>query len=246
MVVPRKPEEASAAKVLLHSPAGHGKTRFLGTAQEDPRTFPMAFLNFEAGESSLAGLDIDVYDIRDSKDYDDVYRELKTGKTGHRSVGVDSITETQVSMLLEILDTDTVNRADPDQLAQQDWGIVLIRMRRIIRQYVKMLPMHVFMTALSKDDVIPRVGAVKTPQVQGGFATELPGVLDVVAYLALEEDKETGDVQRIMLLHSNPRFSVKARTPWDENIVVPSEIEDPTVTKLLDALGFPAPGKKKR
>lgn len=243
-ITPRKPEDAKFAKVLIHSPAGHGKTRLLGTAQDDPRTFPMAFLNFEGGEMSLSGLDIDVYDIRDGKDYDDVYRDLKSGKTGHKSVGVDSITETQVSMLLEILDGDTINRADPDQLAQQDWGIVLIRMRRIIRQYVKLLPMHVFMTALSKDGMVARVGAVKEPQVQGAFATELPGVLDVVAYLALLEENDT--VERVLLLHSNPKFSVKTRTPWDPSVAVPSEIVDPTVGKLLDALGFLAAGKKKR
>lgn len=236
MVTPRRPEEAHYVKALIHSPAGHGKTRLLGTAQDDPRTFPMAFLNFEGGEQTLAGLDIDVFDIRDSKDYDAVYRDLRSGKTPYKSVGVDSITETQISMLLEILDKDKINRADPDQLAQQDWGIVLVRMRRIVREYVKMLPMHVFMTALSKDDVVARVGSVKAPQVQGAFATELPGVLDVVAYLALTEDDE-GEMQRVLLLHSSPKFSVKARTPWDA-VDVPSEIVDPTITKLLDALGF--------
>ena len=95
-VTARQPHEANFAKVLIHSPAGHGKTHLLGTAQEDPRTFPMAFLNFESGEQTLAGLNIDVFDIRDSKDYDDVYRDLRSGKTPYKSVGVDSITETQV------------------------------------------------------------------------------------------------------------------------------------------------------
>lgn len=235
MVAPRKPSEANFLKALIHSPAGHGKTHLLGTAQDDPRTFPMAFLNFEGGEQTLAGLDIDVFDIRDSKDYDNVYRDLKSGRTPYQSVGVDSITETQVSTLLEILDNDTVNRADPDQLAQQDWGITLIRMRRIVRQYVKMLPMHVFMTALSKDDVISRVGSVKTPAVQGAFAAELPGILDVVAYLALEENAE-GETERLLLLHGYPKFSVKARTPW--GVEVPTEIINPTVGKMLDAMGF--------
>ncbi len=235
MVVPRKPADSPFAKVLIHSPAGHGKTTLLGTAQEDPRTFPMAFLNFEGGEMSLSGLDIDVFDIRDSKDYDEVYKDLKSGKTGHKSVGVDSITETQISALLEILEKDQINRADPDQLAQQDWGIVLIRMRRIVRHYVKMLPMHVFMTALTKDDVVPRVGSVKAPSMQGQFANELPGILDAVAYLALEEG-EDGEQRRLLLLNGYPKFSVKARSPW--GVQVPSEIEDPDITKLLDALGF--------
>lgn len=233
-MIARKPEDATFLKALIHSPAGHGKTHFLGTAQDDPRTFPMAFLNFEGGEQSLAGLDIDVFDIRDSKDYEEVYRQLRDPKTRYKSAGVDSITETQISSLLEILEGDKINRADPDQLAQQDWGIVLIRMRRIVRQYVKMLPMHVFMTALSKDDVVARVGAVKAPAVQGQFANELPGILDVVGYLALTDGDE--GVQRVLLLHSNPKFSVKVRTPWNQT--VPSEILDPTVGKLLDALGY--------
>ena len=239
MVKPRKPEDARYVKALVHSPAGHGKTRLLGTAQEDPRTFPMAFLNFEGGEQTLSGLDIDVFDIRDSADYEDVYKQLRRSDTPYKSVGVDSITETQVSMLLEILGHDKVNRADPDQLAQQDWGIILVRMRRIVRQYVKMLPMHVFMTALTGETVVPRVGSVKIPQVQGAFKDELPGVLDVVAYLGLEEN-EDGETERVLLLHSNPRFGVKARTPWT-GVDVPAEIVDPTVTKLLDALGFAPP-----
>lgn len=234
-VVPRKPTDAAYLKALIHSPAGHGKTHFLGSAQADERTFPMAFLNFEGGEQTLAGLDIDVFDIRDSKDYDEVYKELRHPQTPYKSVGVDSVTETQVSTLLEILGSDTVNRADPDQLAQQDWGIVLIRMRRIIRQYVKMLPMHVFMTALTKDDVVARVGTVKTPAIQGSFAAELPGILDVVAYLALEEN-DAGEMQRVLLLHSFPKFMVKARTPW--GTTVPSSLVNPTVTTLLDALGY--------
>lgn len=231
-VVPRKPSQAQFLKALIHSPGGHGKTRFLGTAQEDPRTSPMAFLNFEAGDSTLAGLDIDVFDIKSWEDYDDVYRQLSDPRTKYKSVGIDSITETQVSGLLAILEKDA-RRADPDQLAQPDWGVILVKMRRFVRHY-KFLPMHVFMTALSKDDIAPRVGPVKVPAVQGAFANELVGIPDVVGYMALDET-DTG-TKRILLLHDYPRFSVKARTPW--NVIVPSEIEDPTVAKLLDVLGY--------
>jgi hypothetical protein len=240
MATPRKPEDSLYAKVLIHAPAGAGKTRFLGTAQEDPRTFPMALLNWDGGESTLAGLDIDVFDIRDSRDFEDVYRDLRKPDAPWKSYGVDSITETQINTLEEILGKDTVNRADPDQLAQADWGLVLTRMRRIVRQFYKMLPMHGFMTALSKDEVISRIGTAKMPAMQGQFANELPGIPDVVAYLAQVE----GEEERILLLHTNPKFGVKTRTPWGKT--VPAEIEKPTVTKLLDALGYPAPGKKQR
>lgn len=233
-ITPRLPAEAKYLKALIHSPAGHGKTRFLGTAQEDERTYPMAFLNFEGGDQTLVGLDIDVFDMTDDKAYDEAYALLRSSKSPYKSVGVDSITETQVGGLLSILEKDG-KRADPDQLAQQDWGIILVRMRRIVRHFVKMLPMHVFMTALSKDELVRRVGTVKSPSVQGQFSNELPGIVDVVAYMALE-DTDDGGVQRLLLLRDYPGFSVKARTPWD--VEVPSEIVDPTVTKLLDAMGF--------
>jgi len=240
MVQARKPADAAKAKVLIHAPPGHGKTHFLGTAQFDPRTAPMALLNWDGGDSTLAGLDIHVLDIKTAADFDAVYRDLKKPGSPYKSIGVDSITETQINTLLQILDSDTVNRADPDQLAQQDWGIVLVRMRRIIRQAFKMLPMHVFMTALTKDDTVARVGSVRAPSVQGSLANELPGVPDVVAYMALDtvepDDEHPTGEQRIMLLHGYPKFSVKCRTPW--GVEVPSEIPDPTVTSLLDALGF--------
>lgn len=231
-IVARKPSEKKFLKALIHSPGGHGKTHFLGTAQEDERTFPMAFLNFDAGEQTLAGLDIDVFDMRDFGDYKEAKRMLADPKTPYRSVGVDSVTETQVTGLMSILEKGT-SRADPDQLAQQDWGIILVQMRRFVRDF-KFLPMHTFFTALSKDDVVARVGQVKIPAVQGAFAAELPGIVDVVGYMALEET-DTG-VERLLLLRDYPKFSVKARTPW--GVTVPTEIVDPTVTKLLDVLGY--------
>lgn len=233
-IVARKPSEKKYLKALIFSPPGHGKTRFLGTAQEDDRTFPMAFLNFEGGDQSLVGLDIDVFDMRDMDDYKEARRMLMAKDNPYRSVGVDSVSETQVAGFMAILEKDK-NRGDPDQMAQPDWGISLVQMRRFIRDF-KFLPMHTFFTALAKDDVVARVGQVKAPAIQGAFQYDLPGVVDVVAYLALDESTP-GQVERYLLLHSAPKFSVKTRTPWD--VTVPGEIgPDPTVTDLLDTLGY--------
>lgn len=230
----RKPSEQQYLKALIHSPAGHGKTHFLGTAQMDDRTYPMAFLNFEGGDVTLAGLDIDVYDMRDFADYKEAKRMLDNPKSPYKSVGVDSVSETQTAGIMSILEKGAGASPDPDQLGQQGWGLILVQMRRFIRD-LKWMPKHVFMTALSKDDVQPRVGQVKIPSVQGAFAAELPGVVDVVGYMALLEETP-GQVDRLLLLHSNPKFSVKCRTPWD--VTVPSELLNPDVTMLLDALGF--------
>ena len=65
MIIPRKPSDAQYVKALIHGPAGSGKTRFCGTAQLDERTYPTAFLNFESGDQTLSGLDIDVFERHD-------------------------------------------------------------------------------------------------------------------------------------------------------------------------------------
>lgn len=235
---PRKPDTGRWFKGLFFAPPGNGKTHLLGTAQEDERTYPMAFLNWDAGEDTLAGLDIDVFDIQTPDDFDSAYDQIKRSGE-YKSVGVDSVTETQINSLFHILGVDR-DRADPDLLAQQDWGVVLIQMRRIVRKFMKALPLHTFMTALAADGSIKGQGTVRIPAVQGSFKDELPGIPNVVGYLA-NEDVEPDEehplgVQQVLLLHSYPKFMVKARTPWGQT--VPSEIVDPTVTKILDVFGY--------
>jgi len=227
-----KAQEAQFCKALFFAPHGHGKTYLLGTADDDGRASPTLFLDFEGGTQTLVGRDTDVGTIRDWDDYNEAYELLSDPKTKYKSTGVDSISETQIFGMLSILDKDA-KRVDPDLMAQQDWGVILVQMRRFVRHF-RDLPMHVFFTALAGEIVEPRVGTVKAPLLQGAFQKELPGIVDIVGYLA-NEDTEDG-INRLLLLHSYPKFQVKARTPM--GVVVPKEIEDPTVTKLLDVLGY--------
>ena len=98
------PASLKRLKLLCFAPPGHGKTHLLGTAQEDDRTYPMAFLDWESGSETLAGLDIDVFPLRSWKDADEVLEYLEYGDTvkingrkidfsEYRSIGVDSVSE---------------------------------------------------------------------------------------------------------------------------------------------------------
>jgi hypothetical protein len=78
------------------------------------------------------------------------------------------------------------------------------------------------------------------------MAEEVVHLMSVVGYLALGEDDE-GETMRTLLLKNYRGFRTKVRTPWDPAIAeaVPDEIDNPTVTALLDALDIPTPGKRK-
>jgi AAA domain len=237
-----KPEDQRYVKSLIFSPAGHGKTFLLGTAQEDPRTAPMLLLDFEGGEETLAGLDIDVARIRSWEDYNEAFELVSDENCPYKSLGIDSISETHIWGLLTRIDEKGPSRKEPDLIEQGDYGVVSTQMRRLLREF-RDLPMHVFYTAGSKEIEVRKEGKVRVPSMAGQLAEEVVHLMSVVGYLAKGED-EDGDEFRSLLLQNWGGFRTKVRTKW--RAVAPDEIEDPDITKLLDVLEVPMPrGRKK-
>lgn len=240
----KKPDDNRYVKSLVFGPAGQGKTFLLGTAQQDERTAPMLLLDFEGGDETLAGLDIDVARIRSWEDYNEAYELLASGESGYNSVGIDSVSETHLWALLEILDNATAGssrRTDPDALEIQDYGKATIQMRRLLREF-RDLPMHVFYTAGAKQIDERGIGKVTVPSMAGAMAEEVVHLMSVVGYLAVvEEDDET---HRELILQNFPRFRTKVRVPWEAE--APDTIEDPDISALLDVLGVTAAPKKRR
>lgn len=242
-----RPGDKRFAKVLLFSPPGNGKTYFLGTAQADERTYPMLLLDFEGGHETLAGLDIDVVEVRGWDDYNEVYEVLESGKhweldgsslkegETYKSLAIDSISETHVWVLLSILDEKGDTRKEPDLIQLDDYGVATTQMRRLMREF-RDLPMHVFYTAHANQVEERGIGKIMVPKMAGQMAGEAVGLVSICGYLAITENESDGEDQRLLLLQNYAGFRVKARVPWET--VIPDEIEDPNVTKLLDACEF--------
>ncbi len=235
------PASARHAKALIFSPAGHGKTHLLGTAEEDERTSPMLLLDFEGGDETLSGLDIDMAKIRSWDDYSEAFEILSDPDTKYKSVGIDSASETHIWAILTRLKALESKRSDKDLVELGDYGAVSTQMRRLLREF-RDLPMHVFYTATTKEIEERGVGKVKVPAMSGQMADEIVALMSIVGYLALTPGEE--DIDRMLLLQNYPGFRTKVRSPW--NMVPPDEIEDPTITKLLDALEFPMNGQPAR
>lgn len=250
------PEALRWAKVLVFAPPGHGKTVLLGTAQEDDRTYPMCFIDWESGSEVLEGLDIDIFPVRSWKDVDQIIEWLEEGSiadvkdhTGksreidfaeYRSLGIDSISEWNRWAQLQRLKEKGKSRKDPDLIEMQDYNVTGVQMRRTLRR-LRDLPMHVFFSSHAKQIDDSRLGRVVLPDMAGQLAEEVAGLVSTSAYLAIGEDEE-GEPERLLLLHSYPKYRTKVRTPWKKT--APSEIVDPDITEILNTLGYTTNGRK--
>lgn len=250
-----RPGEVRWVKGLIFAPGGHGKTHLLGTAQEDDRTYPMLLLDFEGGEETLAGLDIDVVAIRSWDDYSEVFEHLssdehwkipgtslKKGET-YKSLGIDSISETHIWGLLTRIAEKGPSRREPDLIEMGDYGVVGTQMRRLLREF-RDLQMHVFYTAGAKQDEERKVGKIIVPSMSGQLSSEVVHLMSFAGYLAKgEEENEDGEWVTVReLLLNEEGYRVKVRTGW--GVEAPDSIENPSMTTLLDALAVPQPKGK--
>lgn len=235
----RKPAELLLAKVLFYGDAGVGKTHLLGTAQEDDRTSPTLILDFEGGTSTLVGLDIDVIQVRDWKDYDEAHQWLEQGEHSYRSVAIDSVSETHWFALANLMELRDANTKKIDFINDpSEYGQALVQLRRFLRSF-RDLPMHVFYTAHAKDTIEPREGTVKRPSLAGKASNEILGIVDVAAFLCFAKPEGASEEQRILILKNYPKIRAKTRTRWFSE--APDELYNPTIGALMDALEIPHP-----
>lgn len=234
-------ENERRAKVLVFGPPKHGKTHFLGTAAFDERTCPMACFDLEGGVVDVLetmpgwGTDFVNIPVHDWGDFNEGYERVRQNDEGFKSVGFDSLSEMHIYALMNLLEDGKPSRdKEPDLIQQGDYGIGLVQIRRVVRA-LRDLPLHVFYTAHHKEDIDRKEGLVTTVNLAGKAAIEIPGLMSVVAYLALATDEE-GEAQRVLLLQNYAKIRTGVRAPWGTKI--PDEIEDPTVTALLDALNY--------
>lgn len=224
---------------LFWGPAGHGKTHLLGTAALDERTAPIAILDFEGGVldvlTGLPGQDRDWFHwpIRSWDDFNERYAELDENDYGFKSVGIDSLSETHIFALFNLLDDGKPSReANPDLIEQGDYGTALVQLRRLVRKF-RDLPLHTFYTAHYREEKDPKEGLVKIPSMAGKAGIEIPGLMTLSGYLALSENEE-GETERVLLLQNYAKIRTKIRVPW--GVEAPDELINPTITTVMDAL----------
>lgn len=235
-------QKADARKfinMLIFGSSGVGKTHLIGTAPEDPRTDKVLVIDTERGTSSLRGTNIDVFHAQEIDDFSTIYNFLVNEKHDYNLIVVDSLTETHLKALHNVVDDevrDNPRRTDELAIERTDYGKSLVQMRRIIRAFRDLNNVHVIFTALAKTESEPREGNVRKPSLIGALGEEVVGMFDITAYYALITPEKGEDPIRRLFLRDIPGVRCKVRTPW--GVSVPKYLDNPTFTQILDTWRF--------
>lgn len=240
-------ERDKFANILIYGEAGVGKTTFAATA---PR--PILWLEAEGGTNSIADPeDIDIAPVASLEDYREGLRYLHANPDAYKTVVIDSLSETQATILAEIM-TKT-KQEDPTRDEFQplfaEWGKLTGIMRTIIRAY-RDVPANVIFTALTREDKDDLTGKVRVrPRLSPAIAEETPGFMDAVMYLAtstprkgemgaegVEADEEGITIVRNALLAPTGKYAAKLRAPKGAN--VPEFLTDPSFDDIAKLMGL--------
>lgn len=193
---PKRVDEVTGSyfNCILYGRPGAGKTTCAATAPA-----PILFLDCDQGLLALRGVPPEMAEkiglcpeetyfepIRSMADMlaqiERVHRECSASPGWWRTVVVDNLTELQ-----RVLMTDLLSVSERSIPAIQDWGVILLRMQKLVR-LVRNLPVHTVFIAHEREDE-HGIG----PALSGRIAEELPGYVDLMArYTMIEKEVEDG------------------------------------------------------
>lgn len=225
--------------MLIYGRAKTGKTTLVDTAP-GPRLLLDAesgsnyldseqiIWNINGGEECPTDVDDDttvVVYVHDYKTVEKVYEILDEGTHPFNSVILDSISEIQQRCIDELFGTDP--------LRIQDWGEVRRQVTNKLRIF-RDLTMHmkkrvnVFATATAFEN--QEVDGEKriTPYLQGSAAQALPFLFDIVTYLYITTDKDSGEEVRVLQCKSNHKLDTGDRTGF-----LPDGLENPDIENII-------------
>lgn len=181
-------------KALIYGAAGAGKTVFTGTASK------AIYASAEGGLLSIADKKPQFVEVKTLKDLVELYAYLSREEHDYETVVIDSITEINEIIKLEI--ENRIGRA----MQIQDWGELSKKIRDLFRKF-RDLPMNVILIAqeayLTDEDKIKKI----VPSLNGKAATEIAYFMDVVGYINVENDGT-----RWIETDSNKKLLTKDRT----------------------------------
>lgn len=248
-------------KMLFYGQPGSLKTRTVGTAALDERTFPCLWLDSGGNPVSIRDYDQlpDIISISKLDEYNPIYEWLSVGQPidhqfvrdfelnpPYKSLVIDGITETQRMSFAKVIGNLKAGPGTIQASAEiQHFNKVLGQMVTFANLFYS-LPMHVFMTSLERENQDQVTGLITyKPLLWGQSAGEVPGYAYTVARMmhrakmsnkekratAITEDPDGENVSGVAFFMPSGKFMAK-----DQTGSLPPFMFDPTVTKMLDLI----------
>ena len=230
-----------ALSILIHGPAGGGKTTFAATGPK-----PILLLDAERASRFIRLRKVywdpmkeapPVYDgtwelcvvkTNNWEKAQKAYEYLKSGKHPFRTVVIDSISEIQVKAM------ESINgRA---QMQTSHWGRLLQNMGAFLRDLRDLLeddetesPLQVLcLISTSKD-----YDGTWKPFLQGSISSQVPYLFDVTGYLYVDQvqDPSTGELReaRTLFTGNHPQYEAKNRVPG-----FPTTLQNPNLEVIFN------------
>jgi phage nucleotide-binding protein len=177
--------------MLVHAPAGYGKTTLCGTTGE-----PTIILSAEAGLLSLSGQNVDYIEITCLKDLREAYDFLLTDKK-YKWVCMDSISELVSMALIE----KKRGTNDPRQAYTQ----MRDHMLTTIREF-RNLPKNTYMTCQQSHDSNELLAPITDDRV---MTQNLPYMFDLV--FALRKMEHEGKLYHVLQTEGDETYLAKHR-----------------------------------
>lgn len=193
--------QQAGIKVLVHGPAGAGKTRMCATTGDPERTL---IVSAEAGLLSLRGeTPMHVYEVETIDGVEEALDFLEGPDNGFRWVCVDSISEIADVCLAEL----KAKHKDP----RQAYGEMAERMFRVIRRF-RALPINVYMSCMQEKIQDADGRLLRGPSLPGKQLTQkIPYLFDEVCALRVEAG-EDGQPVRWLQCHRDGTYEAKDRS----------------------------------
>lgn len=222
-------EQEPYTNLLVYGDPGVGKTVLAGSASEVEVLSPVLYLDIEGGTLALRKRypNVDVIRVRSFDELGKVYTELRQGKSGYKTVVVDSLTEAQKFGMYSIMEAAVKKDSDrdPDLPGIGEWGKNTEQIRRFVRAF-RDLPMNTIFICLAATEVAKNGNRKEKPSLSAKLSNEIAGFLDIVLYMYLKQNE---DDQQMRLVCSLATDSVVAKDRTDQ---LPPVLEEPTMKAI--------------
>jgi hypothetical protein len=209
VVKPRRVQDSFS--MLLYGAPKAGKTLLAATASDVDELSPVLVLAIEDGTSVLAHQyeDVDVIEVEDYATGSAIIQAVAEGNTKYKTIIIDTVGEYQ-EFLKEVL----IGAADNSTggMRIQDWGTLKEKSVNAVKLLHRSPVNSIFISHAErvKDEESGKV-TIQPYMLGKGSLGEIPKVVDIIAYLAVVQDKESGGNIRVLQTESNGKIDAGDR-----------------------------------